>query len=280
MASAASGAAALIAILLAVQAGAAMQAPAEETPKTHSAETHGPHWGYAGQEAPAHWGELAPEFAPCASGHAQSPIDLAETSREASAREASAREASPHQASPALEFHYRPSHLTELNNGHTIQVNYDAGSWIALGGVRYDLVQFHFHIPSEHTVGGKAFAAEVHLVHRSAQGQFTVIGLLIDRGQASAPLAPVWAHLPSTAGPEHRFSGQLDARRLLPAQHAAWRYEGSLTTPPCTEGVHWLVMESPITLSDEQLERLRGILHSNNRPVQPLNERTVSEDPR
>ncbi|HET8948282.1 MAG TPA: carbonic anhydrase family protein [Candidatus Polarisedimenticolia bacterium] len=250
------------AVILALLAGPTSRASGEE--KTQAHEAHPPHWTYEGETGPAHWADLAPEFSLCAAGHAQSPIDLSRTRP---------------QASPELEFHYRPSHLNELNNGHTIQVNYDAGSWISVGGVRYDLAQVHFHIPSEHTVGGKPFAAEAHLVHRSADGHLAVIGLLIDRGAASRYLAPLWEHLPATEGPVHQESGALNAARLLPKKHAAWRYEGSLTTPPCTEGVHWFVLESPITLSDEQLERLRGILHVNNRPVQPVYERTVSEDP-
>lgn len=258
------------AIVLVLLNGPTVPSSGEEKSKTQVAhgaqahEAHPPHWTYEGDAGPTHWSELAPEFSLCAAGHAQSPIDLSGTRR---------------QASPDLQFHYRPSHLNELNNGHTIQVNYDAGSSISVGGVRYDLVQVHFHIPSEHTVGGRAYAAEAHLVHKSADGQLAVIGLLIDRGAASQPLAQLWAHLPATEGPVHQESGNLNAARLLPSKHAAWRYEGSLTTPPCTEGVHWFVLESPITLSGEQLERLRGILHVNNRPVQPLHERTVSEDP-
>jgi carbonic anhydrase len=252
---------ALGAIAVSVLAGGTGRVPADE--KTHPSGSHAPHWTYEGGAGPAHWAELAPEFALCASGQAQSPIDLSDAVR---------------RTSPDLEFHYKPSHLNELNNGHTIQLNYDAGSSISVGGVRYDLVQVHFHIPSEHTVGGKAFAAEAHLVHKSADGHLAVIGVLIDRGPASHPLAPVWAHLPATEGPVHHERGSLDAAGLLPAKHAAWRYEGSLTTPPCTEGVHWFVMETPMTLSDEQLERLRAILHSNNRPVQPRHERNVTED--
>jgi carbonic anhydrase len=248
-------------LLVLIVAGATRHATGEE--KGHPSGSHPPHWAYEGPAGPTHWSELSPEFALCASGHAQSPIDLS---------------AAVLQTSPSLEFHYKPSHLNELNNGHTIQVNYDTGSSISVGGVRYDLVQVHFHIPSEHTTGGKAHAAEAHLVHKSADGHLAVIGVLIDRGAESKPLAPVWAHLPASEGPPHLVAGSLDATGLLPAKHAFYRYEGSLTTPPCTEGVHWFVMETPVTMSGEQLERLHGILRANNRPVQPLHERIVTED--
>jgi carbonic anhydrase len=270
MASTALRAGVLGALVLAVHAGTTSRADGEDahsspphSPASQSPSSHGPHWTYEGEAGPAHWAELAPEFATCAAGKAQSPIDLGAAVRA---------------IAPNLEFHYRPSHLNELNNGHTIQVNYDSGSSVSVGGVRYDLRQVHFHIPSEHTVGGKSFAAEAHLVHRSGGGALAVIGVLIDRGAENTVLAALWAHLPGTEGPVHREHGRLDAARVLPSLHAAYRYEGSLTTPPCTEGVHWFVMESPVTMSDEQIERLRGVLHHNNRPVQPLHDRVVKED--
>jgi len=224
---------------------------------------HGAHWTYEGETGPAHWGSLDPAFARCATGQAQSPIDIA---------------APTHGTLPSITIRYQPTRINVLNNGHTIQVNYDSGSAVEVDGIRYALIQFHFHVPSEHTVGGKPAAAELHLVHRSATGRLAVIGVLIEPGAENAALAPLWAHLPAKAGPVQAVSARINAADLLPAQRTTYRYDGSLTTPPCSEGVRWIVMTSPITLSQQQINSLTAILHGNNRPVQPLDQRTVTSD--
>jgi carbonic anhydrase len=232
-------------------------------PGALEAQHHGAHWTYEGATGPAHWGSLDTAFARCANGHAQSPIDIA---------------APMAGTLPAIAISYQPTRINVVNNGHTIQVNYDSGSAIEVGGVRYTLIQFHFHVPSEHTIGGKPAAAELHLVHRNPKGQLAVIGVLMEPGAENAALAPLWAHLPAKAGPVQKTDARINAADLLPAARTTYRYDGSLTTPPCSEGVKWMVMTTPITLSDQQLASLKAILHGNSRPVQAIDGRTVGSD--
>lgn len=224
---------------------------------------HGAHWTYKGEAGPTHWGSLDSTFASCATGHAQSPIDIT---------------AARHGALPSLLIHYHETPITVVNNGHTIQVDYAPGSSIDIERTSYQLIQFHFHTPSEHTIGGKHAPAELHLVHRSADGRLAVIGVLIKPGPENSALAPLWAHLPAVEGPAQRVNAQINALNLLPTRRTTYRYDGSLTTPPCSQGVEWLVMTSPITMSQQQLARLTAIVHTNNRPVQPLHGRTVTSD--
>ena len=153
------------------------------------------HWGYSGAGGPAHWGALEPDFAACSNGKNQSPVDITH--------------AAPSDI-PNIVFSYSPSAVNIVNNGHTIQVNYDAGSYIEIDGVRYDLVQFHFHAPSEHTINGKRYPAELHLVHKSASGELAVVGVMFEKGTENLALAPVWSHLPANG----RAGGAL--------HHRAW----------------------------------------------------------
>lgn len=223
-------------------------------------ETHAaPHWGYAGEAGPEHWGELSPDWALCTAGTEESPVDIPS--------------AAP--LNPAdITFGYDPSHLTILNNGHTIQVNYDPGSTIDVGGKNYELKQFHFHALSEHTVDGAATPMEMHLVHQAADGQYAVVGVFISEGDANAAFAPIWAHLPTEAGDPQMIDGEMvNADELLPGERTYYRYNGSFTTPPCTEGVQWLVMNTDIGLSGEQISAFTDIVDGNYRPVQPLNAR-------
>lgn len=232
-------------------------------PETAAAEHHEVHWAYSGAGGPEHWGTLEPEFAACASGKSQSPIDITH--------------ATPSDL-PNIVFNYAPSAVNIVNNGHTIQVNYDAGSSIEIDGVRYDLVQFHFHAPSEHTINGKRYPAELHLVHKSASGDLAVVGVMMDKGAENLALAPVWSHLPAKEGPEEHFTAAVDATSLLPDVRTTFRYSGSLTTPPCSEGVKWNVMTAAIQLSDTQLRAFTKIIDGNDRPLQPLGGRTLIED--
>lgn len=221
---------------------------------------HGPAWGYEPHNGPALWGTLDPGFSTCASGAEQSPIDLTD-----------ARTADP----APVEFHYRRTPIAIENNGHTIQVNPDPGSGIVLNGVRSDLLQFHFHHASEHTVDGIQFPLEMHFVHRSDSGSLTVVGVLFKEGMANEALAPVWEHLPPEPTASRVVPGELDLAALLPTVRTTWRYRGSLTTPPCTEGVTWNVLTEPLTMSTAQIAAF-GAIHPNNfRPVQPLGERVL-----
>ena len=221
------------------------------------------HWGYEGQGGPAHWGSLDPAFAACRLGARQSPIDLAG---------AETRDLAD------IVFDYAPSPVNVLNNGHTIQVNYAPGSGITVDGVRFELLQFHFHRRSEHTVDSAQLPMELHLVHRSHGGALAVVGVLLREGRANEALAPIWRHLPAAPVPATLVEGTVDADALLPVHRTTWRYGGSLTTPPCTEGVSWLVMTEPVALSAEQIRAFGAIFPDNYRPTQPLNDRRLERD--
>jgi len=221
------------------------------------------HWGYEGPQAPEHWSSLDPGFAVCSNGREQSPIDLTGAEREALSE---------------IVFEYAPSPISLLNTGNTIQVDYHAGSGIVLDGTRYGLTQFHFHHRSEHTVDGADFPLELHLVHADAGGALAVVGVFLEEGGANEALAPVWRHLPAEAGPVALVQGTVDAAALLPERRTTWRYRGSLTTPPCSEGVSWLMMTEPVTASREQVEAFSALFPVNNRPVQPLNGRRLVTD--
>ncbi len=258
-------------------------APPAETasraePPAHSAapEEHagGPvHWGYGEDDGPAAWADLSEDYALCGSGLEQSPIDL--TGAAAGEQPAVARD-----YRPANLKIIRHEHVVDVvDNGHTIQVNYDEGSTLSLGDASYELKQYHFHAPSEQTVDGEHFPMEMHLVHQSAGGALAVLGVLIAEGAANAAFEPVWAHLPDEAGEEvHLEHVSVNVEDLLPVSHGAYRYHGSLTTPPCSEGVSWLVALEPIELSAEQIGAFTAIFSGNNRPVQPLGERTIAVD--
>lgn len=224
-------------------------------------DDHGeaPHWGYEGMSGPDHWGELSPDWALCSEGTEQSPVDIPSSAP----------------VNPGdITFGYDPSQLTIVNNGHTIQVNYDPGSTIEVGGKSYELKQFHFHALSEHTMDGAYTPLEMHLVHQAEDGQYAVVGVFINSGDANPAFEPIWAHLPAEAGDPQMIDGvMVNADDLLPGERTYYRYNGSFTTPPCTEGVQWLVLSNDITLSDGQIGDFTAIVDGNYRPVQPLNER-------
>lgn len=223
----------------------------------------GPHWDYDGKEGPEHWGKMHKDFATCGLGHKQSPINIADTVKD---------------KLPAIEFNYQPSPLKIVNNGHTVQVNFIEGSGIKVGADNYTLLQFHVHTPSEEQVKGKAYDMVAHLVHKNAAGQLAVVGVLFEKGAENAALAPVVAKLPKNAGPERSYAEvNVDAAKLLPADRGYYTFEGSLTTPPCSEGVRWMVLKTPVTASPAQLDAIKAIVHHNARPVQPLHGRVVKE---
>lgn len=236
---------------------------AEEPPSVGAEDaTHhsGPSWGYAPHNGPALWGTLDPAFGACAMGEEQSPIDLT-----------AGQSSDP----IAIEYEYERTRIGVENNGHTIQVNPDPGSGIVLNGVRFDLLQFHFHHASEHTVDGIQQPLEMHLVHRNDGGSLAVVGVLFQEGPANDALAPVWAHLPAEPTASDVNAGELELATLLPANRTTWRYPGSLTTPPCTEGVNWIVMTEHLTMSPEQIAAFGAIYPNNYRPVQPLGKRVL-----
>jgi carbonic anhydrase len=227
---------------------------------TSPAAAEGPvHWSYEGEAGPEHWGELSPDFALCSTGKEQTPIDVPSATS----------------VNPAdITFNYQPTALTIFNNGHTVQVNYDPGSSIEVGGKTYDLKQFHFHTPSEHTVNSNHTDLEMHLVHQSADGQLAVVGVMVKAGSENPAYAPVFNNLPAQESEPSAISGvTVNATDLLPQERTYYRYNGSLTTPPCTEGVQWLLMNTPVELSAAQVTSFQTIFPHDARPVQPLNGR-------
>lgn len=219
-----------------------------------------PHWEYAGEAGPEHWSTLSSEFSAC-SGKNQSPIDL---------KGFVEAELKP------IEFHYQGGVTDIVNNGHTVQVNAAPGSAIGVDGVSFALKQFHFHAPSENMIDGKSFPLEAHLVHADADGNLAVIAVLFDEGEASKALAGPWSQMPGHGGEHATLNAPVAPLALLPSNRDYYRFNGSLTTPPCTEGVRWLVMKDAATASAEQIEQFTHVLHHpNNRPVQPVNARPV-----
>jgi carbonic anhydrase len=236
----------------------------------HAAQ-HGaaPHWAYAGEGGPPAWGQLAPGFAACKTGQAQTPIDL--------------HASAPKGKLSPIAFDYKPAPLLVRNNGHTIQVDNTAPSSIVVGPApddKYDLAQFHFHTPSEHSVDGKLYDGELHFVHKNAAGKLAVVGVLLKKGAENPILAPIWKAAPAELTPDAvPVAGvTIDIAKLLPAQRGYFTYSGSLTTPPCTEGVRWFVLAQPQEISEAQLTRFRELTHGpTNRPVQPDNGRQVQQ---
>ncbi|MFC9897082.1 carbonic anhydrase [Nocardia sp. NPDC127579] len=221
-----------------------------------------PHWNYD-NEGPEHWADLDTDFATCRAGHAQSPIDLPETAET--------------QPADHIDIDYRPvSAATLINNGHAVQVNVPAnsGNRIIVDGASFALTQYHFHLPSEHTVAGSGTAMELHLVHTDHTGRFAVLAVLLRAQDAPTALSAVLANAPAKPGTT-RTVGTIDPRALLPDDLAQFRYEGSLTTPPCTEGVAWIVLRQPGAVSTADVERYRTLFPHSNRPTQPRHDRPI-----
>jgi len=222
-----------------------------------------PHWEYEGEHGPETWGELTTDYAACSQGLAQSPIDLG------SALAADL---------PALEIAYGANPVSIADNGHTVQATVTGGdNGITVDGTDFTLLQMHFHAPSEHTIDGQFAPAEVHFVHKSQAGELAVIGVMlvegVDRHEA-------WATFTEAAGAGEgaAVDATLNWPALLPGDVTSLRYAGSLTTPPCTEGVRWMVMDTPVAVSVEQIEALAAAHEGNHRPVQSLNGRDVLTD--
>ncbi len=222
----------------------------------------GAHWGYTGDEAPDNWGALSPDYHICGEGKNQSPIDI---------KGQIEAELSP------IEFKYSGNATEVLNNGHTIQANFPAGSsFITVDNVAFELKQIHFHTPSENHVDGKSFPMEAHMVHADKDGNLAVVGFMLEEGAENPALAKLWAQMPENAGDKVALTGKVSGNDFLPKNRDYYRFNGSLTTPPCSEGVRWLVMKTPVQVSKEQVEAFAHVMHHpNNRPVQQVNARPV-----
>jgi carbonic anhydrase len=221
-------------------------------------------FGYSGAIGPANWASLDPAYAECSSGRRQSPIALT------GGKPADL---------PRIGFSYRPAaDLEAANTGHTVEVAYPEGSSIQLGGTDYALAQFHYHASSDHTLRGRSFPLEFHFVHKAADGSIAVLGVFARVGRANPAFSGLVRALPPREGGRRTVKGDVSPLDLLPANGAdapRWSYDGSLTTPPCTEGVRWNVFDRPIELSQEQIAAYTAVYDNNNRPVQPRNGRRL-----
>lgn len=219
------------------------------------------HWGYSGEAAPENWSKLDPKFAVCGIGRNQSPIDLTGFVE---------AELKP------LKLEYKAGASDIVNNGHTVQIDYAPGSALTVDGRRFELKQFHFHSPSENRIGGKQFPLEGHFVHADKDGNLAVVAVMFREGAANPFLAKLWEKMPAKAGEKAALPAGLSAASLLPADRDYYRFNGSLTTPPCSEGVWWLVIKKTATVSKAQVEQFaKAVGFANNRPVQPVNARPV-----
>lgn len=218
-------------------------------------------WQYSGDKGPENWGELSDDYSICALGVNQSPIDIR----------------GPIEAEvPPLQVDYGPDAERIVNNGHTLMVEVAPGSQISMGEKTFALKQYHFHTPGENLIEGQSYPLEAHLVHANDQGNLAVIGVMFEQGEANTALEQLLADLPAETGSTRSLSEPLNTVELLPEERSYYHFNGSLTTPPCTEGVHWFVMKEPLTASSEQIEALSDVMpHPNNRPVQPVNARPV-----
>lgn len=225
------------------------------------APNHGnAHWGYSGDAGPQSWGGLRADFSLCGSGQRQSPIDI---------RDGFAVELEP------VKFDYRPVEFSVIDNGHTVQANLAAGNSIELSGRRYELKQFHFHRPSEERIDGRQFEMDVHLVHKDADGRLAVVAVLLERGAAQSVVQMVWNNLPLEKRQEQKARVNIDVSQLLPTDRRYYTYMGSLTTPPCTEGVQWVVMRHPVAVSEEQIDLFSRLYPMNARPAQSASGRRI-----
>ena len=220
------------------------------------------HWAYSGDTGPENWGRLKPEFQQCMLGKRQSTIDI---------RDGIAVQLDP------IQFDYRPTGFRVIDNGHTVQVNVDPGNGIIVQGRRYELVQFHFHRPSEERINGKQYEMVAHLVHKDLDGKLAVVAVLMDAGKGHPIVQQVWNNLPLEKQVEQAAMAPMDLNQLLPEKRQYYTYMGSLTTPPCTEGVLWMVMKQPAAVSPEQIGVFSKLYQMNARPIQSASGRLIKE---
>ena len=231
-----------------------------------AAQEHLPqhNWDYGDAHGPSHWGDLEPDFSTCKNGHQQSPIDIRNPKKA---------------ALPPIHFEYKPSRLHIIDNGHTVMINYSPGSFISVGDKKYALKQFHFHRPSEEKINGKAFEMTVHLVHADDDGRVAVVAVLLQKGNDNPLLHELWDDFPKEKDKEEFLENvQINLSQILPPDRSYYTFSGSLTTPPCSEGVTWFVLKHPTTISAEEIERFSQLYRDDARPTQPLYDRVVLEN--
>ena len=224
-------------------------------------------WAYTGANGPAKWGKLAKDFALCGTGTMQSPIDIPDKD----VRKGDL---------PPLLFNYKPSPLRIIDDGRTIQVNYAPDSWVTVAGKRYELIAITFHRPAEEKVSGKGHEMSAHLIHRDKDGKVAILAVTLDPGSENPVLKALWSNLPSSKGKENAVDTvTINALGLVPKTKGYYTYTGSLTTPPCTEGITWYVLKTPIEASADQIARFGRLYPANARPVQARNDRDILGTP-
>ena len=222
-----------------------------------------PHWSYQGATDPVHWGSLGSAYAVCSTGHLQSPIDIKDAKKT---------------DLPSLKMNYSSVPLNIIDNGHSVQINYPEGSTLTVGDKIYTLKQFHFHHPAEEQIDGKKYDLVAHLVHADADGHLAVIAVLFKKGAANSLLDTLWKSVPSEKEKATDVSSvTVNAKDLLPTNLGYYTFQGSLTSPPCSEGVTWYVLKSHETLSGAQLATFAKLYPHNARPLQPANGREILE---
>ena len=222
-----------------------------------------PHWSYEGQEGPTAWSRLSPEYAACGIGKMQSPIDIPSGAARDSRLD-------------SIEFDYETTPLRIIDNGHTVQVNFGPGSEIRIGALRYGLKQLHFHMPSEERIDGRRYPMVVHLVHKNKEGRIAVVAVMLEEGRENRFFDNVLRFTPFDKGVEKTVLYRpVNALNILPVQRSYYTFVGSLTTPPCSEGVNWYALQHPVQVSRAQLDAFSRLYHDNARPTQPLNGRLV-----
>ncbi|MBA1420931.1 MAG: carbonic anhydrase family protein [Epsilonproteobacteria bacterium] len=232
----------------------------EDIKLEHNKHAHTVHWSYEGEGAPENWAKIDKKFFMCKEGENQSPIDL---------------KGFTESELPPITFNYKLVSTEILDNGHTEQVNVKEDSSITVDEIVFDLKQFHFHTPSENNINGKSFPLEAHFVHASKDGELAVVAVMFEEGVENEALKELWSVMPTEVG-KHQAIDAKHLDSLLPKERDYYRFNGSLTTPPCTEGVRWLVMKKPVSLSKEQIETFKKVMHlHNNRPIQPTNARMI-----
>lgn len=226
------------------------------------------HWSYEGADGPEHWGDLDPAYAACRDGKEQSPINIRDAKKA---------------ALPVLRFEYKGGPLKIINNGYTaVRVNYSPGNGNLLfaGDKRYELTQFHFHHPSEETIEGKLYDMVAHFMLQADDGKIAGVAVFLRAGRENSTVRELWEHMPMIAGKEHEIPGvEVNPDGLLPRDTAYYMYMGSVTAPPCTEGVTWFVLKTPIDISAKQINAFAKLYPHDVRPVQPLYGRVIQESP-
>lgn len=226
-------------------------------------DAHKPHWTYEGKEGPENWGKLNPEYTTCDIGRNQSPINIED------ATHAVLKPLRSIQKFPAKDI---------VNNGHTVQISFKEGNMLVLDNAAYQMKQVHFHAPSENKIHNISYPLEAHFVHADSKGNLTVIGVMFKEGKENPGLTKLWSQMPNEVGEPTLLKSRVIPSELIPVNRSYYRFSGSLTTPPCSEGVRWLLMKTPLTASKEQIEVFeRAVKHHNNRPIQALNGRVVLE---